>query len=484
MQGPLLRTTTGFLSLLLAHSAAFALDVNIHGFLNAGLATHDAKKTTLTSLNATSTGFNTTQESPIYDGMVGRRPDADYLTSLGLQLDSPISDHLGITAQLVSDGGQTNDYKISSEWAFAKYRFNDNWSIRAGRLRNPAFLLSEYLKVGYATPWAQPPREVYWQMPGGLQNISGADVTYSNTLLNQDLNVTVFTGAVNTTFSLSGSPVSIKGNNALGTNITFGNEALTFRAGYETAEFKVNGSALQFIRDTLANPALVGVSNLESAKRFDIDQKRGKFFGVGYRLEWNNIYSLAEYTRREFAGWMADTYGYYGTIGYRFGNFLPTLTYSRFRTTDQNERDALLPESMITNLAATQATAQAGVTQLQGLVDLIILNGGAPVGGRGGPFAATTLTEAHALLAQAQAGLSGTTALLPPLTAARKGLLDFYKGEQDSVTYALRYDVMKNTAIKASVQHIMVRNGSQGVFSNTPAKSGVNLYSLALNVVF
>jgi hypothetical protein len=252
MQGPLLRTTTGFLSLLLAHSAAFALDVNIHGFLNAGLATHDAKKTTLTSLNATSTGFNTTQESPIYDGMVGRRPDADYLTSLGLQLDSPISDHLGITAQLVSDGGQTNDYKISSEWAFAKYRFNDNWSIRAGRLRNPAFLLSEYLKVGYATPWAQPPREVYWQMPGGLQNISGADVTYSNTLLNQDLNVTVFTGAVNTTFSLSGSPVSIKGNNALGTNITFGNEALTFRAGYETAEFKVNGSALQFIRDTLS----------------------------------------------------------------------------------------------------------------------------------------------------------------------------------------------------------------------------------------
>ncbi|MCL1140606.1 porin [Shewanella pneumatophori] len=80
-------------------------------------------------------------------------------TAFGLQLDVDIFDGFAASGQVVK---RTQD-KWSDpelEWAYLSYEYNE-FEIRAGRLRLPLFLASEYYYVGQAYPWARPPQEVY-----------------------------------------------------------------------------------------------------------------------------------------------------------------------------------------------------------------------------------------------------------------------------------------------------------------------------------
>ncbi|MDR8526133.1 porin [Shewanella fidelis] len=80
-------------------------------------------------------------------------------TVFGLQLDIDVVEGLTASGQVVK---RTQD-KWSDpelEWAYLAYEYND-FEIKAGRLRLPLFLASEYYYVGQAYPWARPPQEVY-----------------------------------------------------------------------------------------------------------------------------------------------------------------------------------------------------------------------------------------------------------------------------------------------------------------------------------
>ncbi len=80
-------------------------------------------------------------------------------TIFGLQLDIDIADNFGASGQVVK---RTQDHWSDPEleWAYLSYEYDD-FEIRAGRLRLPLFLVSEYYYVGQAYPWARPPQEVY-----------------------------------------------------------------------------------------------------------------------------------------------------------------------------------------------------------------------------------------------------------------------------------------------------------------------------------
>ncbi|WOT05061.1 porin [Shewanella youngdeokensis] len=80
-------------------------------------------------------------------------------TLFGLQLDANIFDGLKASAQVVK---RTQDdwSDPELEWAYLSYEFND-FEVRAGRLRLPVFMISEFYFVGQAYVWARPPVEVY-----------------------------------------------------------------------------------------------------------------------------------------------------------------------------------------------------------------------------------------------------------------------------------------------------------------------------------
>ncbi|CAG23026.1 porin [Photobacterium profundum] len=80
-------------------------------------------------------------------------------TIFGLQADWAIWDELSASVQVVKRP-QDNWSEPEVEWAYLAYHYN-SLSFKAGRLRLPLFLASEYYYVGQAYTWARPPQEVY-----------------------------------------------------------------------------------------------------------------------------------------------------------------------------------------------------------------------------------------------------------------------------------------------------------------------------------
>ncbi|MFM8454802.1 MAG: hypothetical protein ACKOAD_07615 [Gammaproteobacteria bacterium] len=461
----LLRYFGLLMGLSLSTPVVFAeAEVKVNGFVNAGSLISDVEQVGYRDVSSAGgvLVIRNNSKRPLYDSSIGSRANFDYPSLLGVQVESKFNDKWSAVGQLVSTG--LNDYKTEAEWLFAKYQANDKLNFRAGRLRFPAFLMSEYLKVGYAYPWITPPRNVYVQIPNGLANFTGVDFTYNTVAMNQDLGFSMFTGGSDTEITAPGNEkITLQSRRALGGNLTFGNEKLSVRGGYACGNFtfKTLPTPVQMIKNfmnggvvaaTAVSPLLAPVQTHYAsagslgqggypslATYLDIQNKWGNFWGVGYKLDWNNVYSLGEFTRRRIAGWLPDTYGWYATLGYRVTEqLLPTLTYSQYRVTSMHKLNAIPTELNATAFTATAPTSPA-------------------------PNVASVL-EAYKL--------------------ALQGLKDYYYTAEDTCILGVKYDIADGVALKANYNRVMPKKGTQGLFDTRPAKRHVNIYGLAVNVVF
>jgi len=438
-------------SLIFATSNAIeALEFKVNGFLTAGAQILDEKKFSVAY-------DGVTPQRPAYDNDsagnngISSRPNFHYDSLLGMQAEAKVSEKLGFVAQFLAPG--YNQYGVEASWAFAKYHFNENFVGRAGRLRMPLFLTSEYLQVGYAYPWITPPRHVYYQVPLSVSNYTGADATWNTNVLHQDLSISVFGGQVRANYQAEGGTGNITGkaNNATGANINFGNEVFSVRAAYAAgkAKYSPNDPSLESLRTlfgTLGSSLATSAANQkiynDLQSYFDIDNKSISFTAVGYKLEWKDLYSVAEYTRVRFAGWNPNSYGWYGTLGYRImDKFLPTVTFSQYRTTNNDGLNRLPTTAMVN-------------------------------GDLGALLGATAINAS-----QYQAYSSAYASAVPSLKNAT------YRAE-DSWIVAVKYDVIDNVALKASWTAVKPKKNTYGLFDSKPGKKIVNIYGLAMNLVF
>ncbi len=67
-------------------------------------------------------------------------------------MDWKALDRLSFTAQAVSKQDANNTYVPELQIAFAKFKILSDLDIRAGRIRPPFFMLSDYLDMFYANP--------------------------------------------------------------------------------------------------------------------------------------------------------------------------------------------------------------------------------------------------------------------------------------------------------------------------------------------
>ena len=107
--------------------------------------------------------------------------DGDWSVSadslLGVQMDVVVNDQFGGAVQMVGKDRVEDSLENSVEWAFLRYRFNPDWTVRAGRIGFDLFLLSDYRNVGFAYLWTRPPVEFY--APLTFTSFDGADLTWS-----------------------------------------------------------------------------------------------------------------------------------------------------------------------------------------------------------------------------------------------------------------------------------------------------------------
>ncbi|HYA38614.1 MAG TPA: porin [Candidatus Methylomirabilis sp.] len=284
---------------------ALAIDgVKINGFMTAAATALDSK------------GNQT------WDGLVENK--IGFTDSrLGLQFIAKVNPQVEFNGQLLAEAKEDN-YNVHTDWAYINYRPIESLQVRAGLNKLPNFLISDYQFVGYAYPWIRPPQEVYSQNP--LESASGVDLIFTQSVGDFQLMIQPYFGhydnetvvpqdaIINYPGMLSaftvGQPdhIGVESDPVRGLTLSVSTDAFTVRAGYQDAIINVD-----------FNTPSEGDSWRVST--------------LGFNMDWRNIVVYSEYFQRKVGGAanvvLPDQKGYYATVGYRFGKFLPIFTASK-----------------------------------------------------------------------------------------------------------------------------------------------------------
>ncbi|HWR86851.1 MAG TPA: porin [Acidiferrobacterales bacterium] len=302
--------------------------ISLSGFLTAGGTYADQK--VLSTTNAVSQDGN-------IENKVGFTNDS----RIGIQLSAKVNRDVSVTAQLLARGSD-EDFNLKADWAFVSYRAADPLTIRGGKLKLTSFLVSDYIEVGYAYPWIRPPQEVYYANP--ISTMTGADALVRFNFGDYSLLFQPYYGnsrgeqalvpqeaVVNPPLSQPAGTVMSVGfttDSLTGVNLSFGSDIFTVRAGY--------------------------LQTLVSAPDFGVSYEKATFTSVGGTLDWKGLVFYTEYFQREIEGMANGAFpnqkGAYATIGYRFGKFLPHITYA---TLDDNDNPATLMGLPLKQTSAT-----------------------------------------------------------------------------------------------------------------------------------
>ncbi|PHV13491.1 hypothetical protein [Chitinimonas sp. BJB300] len=210
----------------------------------------------------------------------GAKKDFDFSVDsrLALQLDYPLDDAFSLTMQALAQKNRDGNFKPEFKWANVKYRFNQAWSFRGGRIGIPMFLISDSRNVGYASPWVRPPVDVYSQ---GVSSIfDGIDASWSHRFSGHTLRLQPYVG---TSSSKLRPNLDVDITRMYGLNSTYEQGAWLFRAGYLHMKLDAESPALNILFKAMHN--IGQTAGLDSwaraADALETRAKRATFSGVG-----------------------------------------------------------------------------------------------------------------------------------------------------------------------------------------------------------
>ena len=322
--------------------------INFQGFISAAGAITNAKPVPSTTVAGN-------LNYPLYFG-IGRNLSFESDSLAGMQLTAPISDKVEAILQIVARAyplvTTVSKYELNANWAYLKYQPFDSLSIKAGRILVPMYLLSQYFDIAYAYPWLKPPQEVYGTLP--VPPANGVIASWVADLASDwQLELEPFVFASNGSLSIASNSVSLQLKNYLGIAGALSNHDLTLRAVYLAGEALFNnGNPITFA----TTPVVLQLPSFNTV---------ASYFSVGLRYDKDNILLLSEYARRNSPNsYLPDSIAWYVTGGYRFGKWMPLLTYAELKTA-HNDRISQIPAALRTTMSNAivlqQRSAEVGV---------------------------------------------------------------------------------------------------------------------------
>ena len=293
---------TAVLSVLTSTSAQA---IQFDGFITAGAAIHDD-----------------TDNKNIYIGSLGDRGITEDLTfetdtRFGLQISSDVTEDMSVVAQLLGTGVDGN-FNAVIEWAYIDYEVNDVASIHVGKIKQPVYLVNDYVEVGYAYPWIRPPSEVYYQN-NPLNTVNGIELLLQFPVGPGTLSFQPYLGS-NRDDIPNAQGAFFEAENIYGLDIKYSGRGYTAHASNFRCEVKTFGGFV--IPDSAFGPLAV---DLNGTGDCDVT-------AAGLNLDMANVVVYAEWTKRTTDGDLSRAFGdqdaWYATFGYRFGKWLPHITYA------------------------------------------------------------------------------------------------------------------------------------------------------------
>jgi hypothetical protein len=281
-------------------------------------------------------------------------------SNFGVQATAKFSKDFSGTVQGLVRKNANDYYGAELAWAFLKYKFNDDFTFRVGRMGTPIYMISDFRNVGYANTMIRPPAEVYRQVNGGF--FEGADVVYQHGF--GDSTLTAQFGAGHSkTKSPGNTYVEFKPVTAL--HILWENGPFTLRFGRADATFSVvDNVALNGLLATLRSVGLTQV-----AEDFKVVDVKGSFTSVGAMVDYKNFLVQTEYAvRKTESRAVMDTTSWYAMFGYRHGKLTPYYYYGNVKQDSPRSYAGLPTTGPLAPLtAAVNGVAKAGLQSTNGI---------------------------------------------------------------------------------------------------------------------
>lgn len=353
-----------------------------------------------------------------------REWSADVDSRLGVQGTVAFGNRLSAVVQVLAQQRHDDTYKPVVEWANVKYEVTPDFSVRAGRVVLPIFMVTDSRRVGYANPWVRPPVEMYSMVP--VTTSDGADASYRLRAGTVAATLQVTAGRSSSDFpSSSGFEAgTAEARNLLATNVVLEHGPLSTRVSYGNARLTIE--ALNPFFDAFRQ---FGPAGMAIAERYHVNDRRVTFVGLGATYDPGPWFATAEWAEFDTRSVVGKKRAWYVSGGPRLGKFTPYATYARIDS-EGDVTDPGLP--------------------LQGLPPQLV------------PVVATL-----------------NAALNMQLGAAP---------QQETLSIGARWDFLRNAALKIQYDHVRLAQESRGTFGNIQpgfrTGSTVRLFSLAVDFIF
>jgi hypothetical protein len=295
---------------------------------------------------------------------------ADVDSRIGVQAVANFTPRWSAVLQVISEQNYDGSYRPHAEWANVKFEVTPDFSVRAGRIVLPAFLVSDHQKVGYANPWVRPPVELYNLVP--ITNSDGVDASYR-------VRVGEFTSTVQGIYggSRPGLPAgggTAKAKDAKGVSYTGEVGAATVHVAYLRANVTLN--ATQPLFDAFRQ---FGAQGIALADKYDTNDKPFSLLGIGGLYDPGGWFLTGEWGATDNHSAFGKRTAWYASGGYRIGKFTPYLNYAQARA----RSNASDPGLSLAGLPPALAGAAAGLnTGLNAVLGTIPVQTTISVGGR------------------------------------------------------------------------------------------------------
>lgn len=263
--------------------------------------------------------------------------DSDF----GIQATAKYNDNLSFTAQgLVLKRGETDAYTGTLAWAFGKYKINDEFSVRLGRIAAPIYMISDVRNVGYANTMLRPPTEMYAQVP--MDSIDGGDVLYQHAFGDSTLSAQLAAGTTKST-----TPGTVANVGIVAAQVSLENGPFTYRLARSQANVSIHNPGL----DQLAGA--VRAAGLGVSDQLQLVDFKATFTAVGLLMDYQNILVQTEYGKRKSVSRLVpDTTSWYLMLGYRYGKFVPYYVHGDVKQNSIRDFSSLPTSGPLAGLVA------------------------------------------------------------------------------------------------------------------------------------
>lgn len=354
-------------------------------------------------------------------------------SSIGLQLDINPTGKWGGTIQLLGKDTVDDSWGDAVSWAFLRYRFNPDWTLRVGRIGIDQYMLSEYRSVGFSYLWSRPPMEFYTL--AGFDFFDGMDLAWTTPVGSGMLIAKFQAGQISNTFEVQGNELDLRLRPIFGGTLHWESDHWQARISASRLRFDEREDyfpSTEPLAEALRNPVFAPFwpQATAYADDFKLDDPYIYFFSTGaayddhswqVQLEANHVNSSTDFYPSVIGGYLS--------VGRQMGPVTPFVVMAW--ADSQNDRFVAEPPAL-------------------------------------------------SMYPPLDAGL---TALAEALQTSR----DLGPIEQHTLSLGLRWDIRYDIALKAQWDHSWVHAYGAGLWEQKAAPADdmeLNTYSINLNCIF